>query len=107
MDHWKKFAAPTYPTVVTTNEYHMVKDKDTANFYIESNHAELKRGRNNRNNYMFRMTDRKQIDTFFNLTDSRFDLINKSPKVLSNVPRSTGITFNGHKARDPLWPEKE
>ena len=107
VDHWKKFAAPTYPTVVTTNEYHLVRDKDTFNYYIEQNKVDKVEARNPRNNYFHRMTDRKEIDTFFKLNDSRFENINKTPKVLSSVSRQTGIAFVGHKKRDPLWPEHE
>ena len=107
VDHWKKFAAPTYPTVVTTELYHMVKDKDSAHYYIELNQVDRSMPTNHRRNHMHRMTDRKEIDTFFNLNDSRFEMINKTPKVLSTVPRATGINFNGHKDRQPLWPEHE
>ena len=77
-----------YPTVVTTNDYHLVRDKDSYNFYIESNHTDLGgKFKSSRNNHFHRMTDRKEIDTFFNLNDSRFEIINKTPKVLSSVPR--------------------
>ena len=107
MEHWKKFAAPIYPTVVTTSNYHIVKDKESANYYIETNTVDRSIPKSNRNIFFKKMTDRKEIDTFVNLNDSRFEIINKTPKVLSTVKRQTGITFNGHKNRDPLWPEKE
>ena len=107
VDHWKKFAAPTYPTIVTTEHYHMVRDKDSAKYYIELNHADRSLPKNNHRNHFHKMTDRKEIDTFFNLNESRFEMINKTPKVLTTVPRPTGINFNGHKNREPLWPEHE
>ena len=50
--------------------------------------------------------DRKEIDTFFNLTASRFEPINKSPRNLTNVKKVTGPDFRGYKARNPLFPEK-
>ena len=34
IDIWKRFSSPVYPTVVTTNAYHVIRDKNTANFYI-------------------------------------------------------------------------
>ena len=93
VDHWKKFAAPTYPTVVTTEQYHIVKDNNSHKYYIERNQVDREMPKNNRNIHFHRMTDRKEIDTFFNLNDSRFEMINKTPKVLSTVPRRTGINF--------------
>lgn len=51
------------------------------------------------------MTNRKEIDTFFKLNDKRFDIINKTPTVLSNVPRDKAVAFKGYKGRDPLWKE--
>jgi hypothetical protein len=34
VDHWQKFSSPVYETVVTVDNYHVVKDKGTAQFYI-------------------------------------------------------------------------
>ena len=87
VEHWKKFAAPIYPTVVTTSNYHIVKDKESANYYIETNTVDRSIPNCNRNIFFRRMTDRKEIDTFVNLNDSRFEIINKTPKVLSTVKR--------------------
>jgi len=65
----------------------MVKDRETSNYYIETNTVDREIPKCNRNIFFKKMTDRKEIDTFFNLNDSRFEPINKTPKVLTTVKR--------------------
>ena len=52
-----------------------------------------------------RQNDRKPIDSFTNLNESRFEPIQKSPKNLSNVKKVTGLSFEGYKERGNLFPE--
>ena len=35
VEHWQKFSSPIYETVVTVDNYHVVKDKGTSQYYIE------------------------------------------------------------------------
>ena len=49
------------------------------------------------------MKDRKPIETFYQANDSRFDIIEKSPKCLTNVKKVTGLSFKGYDKRAPLW----
>lgn len=49
------------------------------------------------------MKDRKPIDTFYQANDSRFDMIEKSPKVLTNVKKVTGLSFQGYDKRGELF----
>ena len=105
VDHWRKFAAPTYPTVLTTNNYHICRDADTDQYYIEQNRAERPLPKNPMKCNFKNQTSRKEIDTFFNLNDKRFDLINKTPTVLTTVPREKAMNFKGYKGRDRLWKE--
>jgi len=50
------------------------------------------------------MKDRKPIDTFFQANESRFDMIQKSPEVSTNVRKVTGLNFNGYEKRGALFP---
>ena len=52
-----------------------------------------------------RQNKRKEIDTFVNLNDSRFEPIDKSPKCMTNVKKVTGLHFKGYERRGPLFPE--
>ena len=54
-----------------------------------------------------RQNDRKEIDTFFNANDSRFEPIQKSPENLSSTKKVTGLYFKGYKERTELWPETD
>ena len=81
IDIWKRFSSPVYPTVVTTNAYHVIRDKKTANFYIQKNMRDQMKIEGGRGLVeLARMKDRKQIDTFFNVNEHRFDNIEKSPQ---------------------------
>jgi|Transcript_23146 hypothetical protein len=51
------------------------------------------------------MPPRKPIDTFYKANDSRFDIIEKSPKCMSNVKKVTGVNFSGYDKRGPLFVE--
>lgn len=52
-----------------------------------------------------KQNNRKQIDTFVNLNESRFEPIQKSPGNLSNVKKVTGLSFKGYKERTNIFPE--
>lgn len=54
-----------------------------------------------------KQNNRKQIDTFVNINESRFEPIEKSPNVLTNVKKVTGLNFKGYKERTGLFPEKD
>ena len=54
-----------------------------------------------------RQNKRKEIDTFVNLNDSRFEPIDKSPKCMTNVKKVTGLQFKGYEKRGPLFPEQD
>ena len=54
-----------------------------------------------------RQNKRKEIDTFVNLNDSRFEPIDKSPKCMTNVKKVTGLHFKGYERRGPLFPEQD
>lgn len=105
VDHWKKWSAPTYPTVLTTTNYHICRDKDTDDYYVQTNKCERPMPKNPMKCNFRNQTSRKEIDTYFNLSDKRFDLINKTPGVLSSVPKEKAMPFKGYKARDRLWKE--
>ena len=34
VEHWQKFSVPIYDMVLQLENYHVVKDKTTANFYV-------------------------------------------------------------------------
>ena len=53
------------------------------------------------------MPNRKPIDTFYKANDSRFDVIEKSPKCMTNVKKVTGVFFSGYDKRGPLFPETD
>ena len=40
VEHWQKFSSPTYKTEVTLESYHLVKDKDSARYYVQPNKIE-------------------------------------------------------------------
>ena len=54
-----------------------------------------------------RQNNRKPIDTFVVANDSRFEPIDKSPKILSNIKKVTGLAFKAYKQRPDLFPEPE
>lgn len=89
-------------------DYHIIRDKGTANFYIDTNKVKgylLDKQKGIRS--FKRMNNRKGIHTFVNLNDNRFDTINKSPQNLSNVKKVTGVSFQGYDKRGNLFPEKD
>ena len=56
---------------------------------------------------MHKMTDRKEIDTFINLNENRFETINKSPTVLSSIPKLKSFSIDKGNGRTNLFPSKE
>lgn len=52
-----------------------------------------------------KQNDRKPIDSFTNLNESRFEPIQKSPQNLSNVKKVTGLSFQAYKERGNIFPE--
>ena len=94
--------------VLQLENYHVVKDKTSANFYVQENHVKTQLGKNSHQVRRFnRQNKRKEIDTFQNLNESRFEPIDKSPKSLSNVKKVTGLNFYGYKERTELFPETD
>jgi len=37
VEHWKQFSSPIYPAELMMEKYHIVRDKGTANFYVNLN----------------------------------------------------------------------
>ena len=108
VEHWRKFEGPAYDTVLTLDKFHMVKDKNSANFYFTENKVKNTLDKKEQNIRNFKLqNNRKEIDTFYNLSDSRFEPIEKSPANLSNVRRATCLNFKGYKERMNIWPEKD
>ena len=99
-----------------TDKYHVVKEKKSPKIYIESNKPitgplnrmdkRIEKGVASFNKYSPRKpiicSDQKGHSV--DLNASRFEPINKDPQVLSTVRRPTGISFNGHKVREELFP---
>ena len=40
VEHWQKFSSPVYDTEVTLENYHLVKDRDSARYYVQPNKIE-------------------------------------------------------------------
>ena len=53
------------------------------------------------------MKDRKPIDSYVQANPKRFDIIEKSPKCLSNVRSVGGLGFEGYDKRGELFPERD
>ena len=108
VEHWKKFEAPVYDTVLTLEKFHMVKDKNTANFYFAENKPKNTLDKIERHIRNFsKQNKRKEIDTFHNLTESRFEPINKTPNNLSNFKKAPCLNFKGYMGRRSIWPERD
>lgn len=37
VEHWQKFSSPQYNCVVSLENFHLVQDKNSANFYLQEN----------------------------------------------------------------------
>lgn len=108
VEHWQKFSSPQYNCVVSLENFHLVQDKNSANFYLQENKVKTTMNSKQQNVRLFqKQNNRKQIDTFVNLNESRFEPIQKSPGNLSNVKRVTGLNFKGYKERTSIFPEKD
>lgn len=93
-----------YDAELMLKDYHLIRDKGTSNYYIHQNKVPEGIGLKKQNGRFYaKMKDRKPIDTFYQANDSRFDIIEKSPKVLTNVKKVTGLSFQGYDKRAPLW----
>lgn len=79
----------------------MVKDKGQTGFRIETNFREINEPKLNLANTTLFGTKvpRKDKDYTNSLNDSRFEIINKTPECMTNVPRVPGFSFKGHRAR--------
>ena len=108
VEKWAKFSSPVYDTVLMLEDYHLVKDKNTATFYLQDNRVKDPLDKLKPNVRRFeRQNNRKQIETFYKCNDSRFEPIEKSPSNLTSVKKVTGLSFNGYKERNNLFPEKD
>ncbi len=88
--------------------YHIVRDKGTANFYVDTNKTKDRLNeKQHATRSFYKQNKRKEIDTFISLNDSRFEMIQKSPANLSNVKKVTGVNFKGYDKRGKLFPEKD
>lgn len=97
-----------YDSELMFEKYHLIKDKGTANYYIHPNKLNTTIGLKPQNQNLYKkMPNRKPIDTFFKANDSRFDVIEKSPKCMTNVKKVTGVFFSGYDKRGPLFPETD
>lgn len=80
----------------------MVKDRDRPGFRIETNFREILEPRlrniNQTTNFETKVP-RKDKDYTNTLNDSRFDIINKTPDCMTNVPRVPGFGFTEHTPR--------
>jgi len=89
-------------------DYHLIRDKGSANYYIHPNKVTTSLGQKKANpRFYMHMKERKPIDTFVQINDSRFDIIEKSPRVLTNVKKVTGLSFQGYDKRGGLFPEQD
>lgn len=106
VEHWQKFSVPCYEMVLQLENYHVVKDRTTSNFYVQENNVKTALASNAHQIRKFNQQNkRKEIDTFYNLNESRFEPINKSPKILTNVKKVTGLSFYGYKERTGFFPD--
>lgn len=88
--------------------YHLIKDPNTATFYVQPNKLDTTLCKSVHQTRDFKQQNkRKQIDTYANLNDSRFEPIQKSPQNLSNVKKVTGLNFAGYKRRESLFPKTD
>jgi len=74
----------------------MVRDKDRPGFRIETNFREILEPRlvniESTTNFVTKVA-RKDKDYVNSLNDSRFEIINKTPDCMTNVPRVPGFSF--------------
>ena len=93
-----------YDSELMLENYHLVRDKGSANYYVRQNKISttLCQKKNNRNFYA-KMKSRKPIDSFVQVNDGRFDMIEKSPPCSTNVKKVTGISFKGYDKRGNLF----
>lgn len=93
-----------YDTVFEGELYHLVQDRNKPGFKIETNTREVVefKMKPEKQPDFGKIKGRRDSDYTLSLNDSRFEIINKSPNVLSSVPRVPGFSFSNHKAR----PEK-
>jgi len=73
----------------------MVKDKDSTSFRIESNFRNIidpKPNLTKVTNFAIKIA-RKSNDYINSLSDSRFEIINKSPEISTSVQRVRGFNF--------------
>lgn len=105
MEDWRRKPFD-YQTVLEGQYYHMVQDKGSTGFRIESNFQEHQAmldhsARSSAKNYLKNIRNfgaqlpRKDKDYINTLSDSRFEIINKTPEVLSKFPRVPGFTMTG------------
>ena len=82
----------------------MVMDRDRPGFRIETNFREILEPRlhgiQQTTNFETKVP-RKDKDYTNTLNDSRFDIINKTPDCMTNVPRVPGFGFLEHTPRNP------
>ena len=92
VEQWARFSVPIYENELMLADYHLIRDKGTSKYYIHPNKLGSTLGTKRQNSRLYqRQTGRKPIETFYKASDSRFDLIDKSPKCLSNVKKVTGV----------------
>ena len=76
VEFWGKYSSPDYPTVLSLEHYHIVKDRDSSDFYIQNNKVSTLMDKKQHNIRGFnKQNNRKPIDTFVKCNDSRFDPI--------------------------------
>lgn len=65
VEHWAKFSSPQYDCVLTLENYHLVKDRNSSAFYIQDNKVKGQLDTDMKNIRNFKkQNNRKQIDTF-------------------------------------------
>lgn len=46
VEHWQKYSMPCYDMVLQLENYHVVKDKTSANFYVQENNVKTSLAKN-------------------------------------------------------------
>ena len=81
----------------------MVKDRNTPGFRIESNFREIIEPKLNLKNTLNfeQRVPRKDKDYTNTLSESRFEIINKTPDIMTSVPRVPGFDMSDYTGRKP------
>lgn len=66
VEQWARFSAPMYDAELMLKDYHLIRDKGTAQYTIHKNRVTTDLGTKPQNKKLYsNMKDRKQLDTFY------------------------------------------